>query len=87
MAERDQDFSEYDESSDDYSDDEQNEQEYETFTGVMGYQYEPKRPPGNADPDEQTDKTEQKSTAIASGHGDRPSRLGNTDWFVIFHVY
>ncbi len=65
MADRDQDFSEYDESSDDYSDDEQNEQEYETFTGVMGYQYEPKRPPGNADPDEQTDKTEQKSTAIA----------------------
>ncbi len=72
------------EDSHDQSDEELVEEEFERYTGVMGYQYEPKRKEKKGIPDGNQPNASEIPTATGSGHVDRPNRVGNTDWFVIF---
>ncbi len=57
----------------------ENEEEYDRFVGVQGYQYEPKRKQKtNPSGSENTPSEEARSPP-------QSSRVGNTEWFVIFH--
>lgn len=69
-------------------DSDENEEEYETFGGVMGYQFEPKRQLNS--PAEAASSQGESASANSDPDNDSNSvhdRIGNTDWFVQICIF
>lgn len=75
-------------SENDSYDSDENEDEYEAFGGVRGYQFEPVRREGSQPGTENSQgESSAASTATENDSNDSVSdRVGNTDWFVQIYI-